>query len=73
MLWIDGIHVQSANEKQDLEVCRTTSQPLFRFVEIDSILEHCLAFQLTENSIDAKSASTNFTKRVLVVKNHQKV
>jgi hypothetical protein len=75
--------MQSANEKHDssiglfehwhLEVRHTTGQPVFRFVEIDSILEHCLAFQLTENSIDAKSTSTIFTKRVLIVKNRQKV
>jgi hypothetical protein len=46
---------------------------MYRFVEVDSIADPCLAFQLTANSIDEQNPSNDFTNRVIVVKDRQKL
>jgi hypothetical protein len=75
--------MQTKNEKETsavglfehwhLETRPNSTDPVYRFVEIDSIADPCLAFQLTTNSMDEKNPSTDFTNRVIVVKDRQKL
>jgi hypothetical protein len=60
-------------EHWHLEVSSRTGDPVYQFVEIDSILGHSLTFQLTKNSLDPKKVSTEFTKLVIVVKDRQTI
>ena len=60
-------------EHWHLEVSSSTGDPVYQFVEIDSIIGHSLTFQLTENSLDPKKVSTEFTKVVIVVKDRQTI
>jgi hypothetical protein len=74
--------MQSAKEKKEsshglfehwhLEQKTNSEEPVFRFVEIDSIINPCLAFQLPDRALTYRDPSLELSKHVIVVKDRQK-
>jgi hypothetical protein len=74
--------IQSVKEKGDsssglfehwhLEQRANTGEPVYRFVEIDSIISPCLGFQLPVRALTMGHPSTELSKHVIIVKDRQK-
>jgi hypothetical protein len=58
-------------EHWHLEQRPNSNVPIFRFVEINSIINSCLAFQLTNGALK-EDQSSELSKQVIVVKDRQK-
>jgi hypothetical protein len=74
--------MQSAKERKDsshglfehwhLEQKPNSEDPVYRFVEIDSIINPCLSFQLPARAMTRGDPSPELSKHVIVVKDRQK-
>jgi hypothetical protein len=60
-------------EQWHLETKPSSGLPVFRFVEVNTIIEHCLAFQIPESCIDVKYMGTDLTNKIIVVKNRHTI
>jgi hypothetical protein len=74
--------MQSVKEKKEssnglfehwhLEQKTNSEEPVYRFVEIDSIINPCLSFQLAALAVTYRDPSLELSKHVIVVKDRQK-